>query len=47
MNQKLNKMLDKYELLSNRGRQQAIINNPHKMFTREIETNNRILTTQA
>ena len=47
MNGKLNKMLDKYELLSGASKKPAIRTaNPHKYLPKEIELNNRIIEKQ-
>lgn len=48
MNEKLNRMLDKYELMGMKYvKKEAQINNPHKFLSKEIEINNKILATQA
>lgn len=47
MNEKLNRMLDRYELMARPIQREAVINNPHLLLTREIDLNSRILASQA
>lgn len=47
MNERLNRMLDRYELIARPIQRDAVINNPHLLLTKEIEINNRILASQA
>ena len=44
MNTKLNKMLDRYELLAGTSPKKDIhISNPHKFILKQIELNNKII----
>jgi hypothetical protein len=47
MDGRLNRLLDRYELMAQPMQKEVVIGNPHLFLTREVEINSRILNTQA